>query len=225
MLYQGLLLGLFVNGTARWGFASIIETKGILLGDAVYGSGRIPILLPPSGGNITWEYNLQGGWMGNWDEQKVLSDQSAKNVWWQNVTIRWHWPTSDENRLYDRETGLPIEGTKEWGGVSLIINDVERYEAPIPEAVAGEIQVRGGGSYSENKTVGSFTWSRMSLPKRFWNGETIAWEKLYIRLAYTTSKNTRGVGDYTKPGIVGWGWPKKGDGEEGGWIPPPPGRT
>ncbi|RPB27892.1 hypothetical protein L211DRAFT_778750, partial [Terfezia boudieri ATCC MYA-4762] len=33
LVYQGLLLGLFVNGAARWGFASLLETKGLLLGD------------------------------------------------------------------------------------------------------------------------------------------------------------------------------------------------
>ncbi|KAI5296062.1 hypothetical protein KEM55_005932, partial [Ascosphaera atra] len=30
ILYQGLLLGLFINGVARWGFASIIETPSML---------------------------------------------------------------------------------------------------------------------------------------------------------------------------------------------------
>ena len=30
LIYQGLLVGLFINGTARWGFASILETPGDL---------------------------------------------------------------------------------------------------------------------------------------------------------------------------------------------------
>lgn len=34
LLYQGLLLGLFVNGIARWGFDSIIQTPGELLKNA-----------------------------------------------------------------------------------------------------------------------------------------------------------------------------------------------
>lgn len=34
LLYQGLLVGLFVNGIARWGFDSIIQTPGELLKDA-----------------------------------------------------------------------------------------------------------------------------------------------------------------------------------------------
>jgi hypothetical protein len=31
LVYQGLLIGLFINGTARWGFASILETDEFLL--------------------------------------------------------------------------------------------------------------------------------------------------------------------------------------------------
>ncbi|KAM0723601.1 hypothetical protein Q7P37_000588 [Cladosporium fusiforme] len=34
LIYQGLLVGLFVNGIARWGFDSIIQTPGELLKDA-----------------------------------------------------------------------------------------------------------------------------------------------------------------------------------------------
>ncbi|KAF8454214.1 hypothetical protein BGX38DRAFT_1115959, partial [Terfezia claveryi] len=92
LVYQGLLLGLFVNGAARWGFASLLETKGLLLGDAVYGVGGIPAI-----------------------------------IWLQNVTLHWRWPTLDENRLYDSKTGLPIEGATEFDGISVLVNDVERY--------------------------------------------------------------------------------------------------
>jgi hypothetical protein len=34
LIYQGLLVGLFINGIARWGFDSIIQTPGELLQDA-----------------------------------------------------------------------------------------------------------------------------------------------------------------------------------------------
>ncbi|KAI9851621.1 MAG: hypothetical protein M1838_003215 [Thelocarpon superellum] len=33
LFYQGLLIGLFINGVARWGFASVLETPAALLGD------------------------------------------------------------------------------------------------------------------------------------------------------------------------------------------------
>lgn len=246
MVYQGLLLGLFVNGTARWGFASIIETKGILLGEGVYGNGGVPTVLPPSGGNVTWEYDPDKVWQGNWYQGvEALSDEKlaaqlasggddGSGVWWQNVTIRWHWPTADENTLFDRKTGLPIEGTREWDGISLIINDVERYQGFIPEAVAAEgdsdsiVDSLGAKDDGDgDPTVGSFTWSRRSLPKEYWddNKQKRTWENLYVRIAYTTSRNSRGVGDYTRPGVVGYSWPSASDGQQGGWIPPPDGRT
>jgi len=38
LLYQGILLGLFINGIARWGFAPILETPDALQGDAQYNS-------------------------------------------------------------------------------------------------------------------------------------------------------------------------------------------
>jgi hypothetical protein len=69
LLYQGLLVGLFINGVARWGFASVLETSAQLQGDALLGSG-IPIVHTPnitSGGNstisFTWE-PLAHGWDG-----------------------------------------------------------------------------------------------------------------------------------------------------------------
>ncbi|KAJ4307556.1 hypothetical protein N0V94_009692 [Neodidymelliopsis sp. IMI 364377] len=41
LLWQGILVGLFINGIARWGFASILETP-----DALRGDGPISSLLP-----------------------------------------------------------------------------------------------------------------------------------------------------------------------------------
>lgn len=38
LLYQGLLLGLFANGVARWGFASVLETAAALRADGALGS-------------------------------------------------------------------------------------------------------------------------------------------------------------------------------------------
>ena len=34
LLYQGLLVGLFISGVARWGFASILETDAVLFNDS-----------------------------------------------------------------------------------------------------------------------------------------------------------------------------------------------
>ncbi|KAJ4301204.1 hypothetical protein N0V90_003295 [Kalmusia sp. IMI 367209] len=63
LLCQGLLVGLFINGIARWGFASILQTAASLRGDAQLGTG-IPSILDPiiNSTNITfaWESLVRG---------------------------------------------------------------------------------------------------------------------------------------------------------------------
>jgi hypothetical protein len=63
LLWQGLLVGLFINGVARWGFASILQTAAALRGDGQLGRG-IPSILEPviNGSNITftWEGLVRG---------------------------------------------------------------------------------------------------------------------------------------------------------------------
>lgn len=46
LLYQGILVGLFINGIARWGFDSMLQTPGELQGDAPHNS-KLPIIPPP----------------------------------------------------------------------------------------------------------------------------------------------------------------------------------
>ncbi|KAI1414476.1 hypothetical protein F5Y13DRAFT_158630 [Hypoxylon sp. FL1857] len=46
LLYQGILIGFFINGIARWGFDSILQTSGDLQGDAQVGS-PLPVILTP----------------------------------------------------------------------------------------------------------------------------------------------------------------------------------
>ena len=38
LFYQGLLIGLFINGIARWGFDPVLQTAGALRGDGAFGS-------------------------------------------------------------------------------------------------------------------------------------------------------------------------------------------
>ncbi|KAK0117860.1 hypothetical protein ONS95_012181 [Cadophora gregata] len=49
LLYQGLLVGLFINGIARWGFDSVLQTPAALQGDAQHNS-KLPVIPAP---NIT----------------------------------------------------------------------------------------------------------------------------------------------------------------------------
>ncbi|KAF2133920.1 hypothetical protein P153DRAFT_281094 [Dothidotthia symphoricarpi CBS 119687] len=46
LLCQGILVGLFINGIARWGFDPILQTAAALQGDAQLGSGIPTILVP-----------------------------------------------------------------------------------------------------------------------------------------------------------------------------------
>lgn len=47
LLYQGLLVGLFINGVARWGFDPVLQTSLALQGDAHKGS-LLPAVRPPA---------------------------------------------------------------------------------------------------------------------------------------------------------------------------------
>ncbi|KAH6658437.1 hypothetical protein BKA67DRAFT_513436 [Truncatella angustata] len=46
LLYQGILVGFFINGIARWGFDSVLQTSYALQGDAQLGS-PLPTLIEP----------------------------------------------------------------------------------------------------------------------------------------------------------------------------------
>ncbi len=57
LLYQGILVGLFINGIARWGFDGILQTPGQLLQDGELGS-LLPNINTPliSGNNIAFSF-------------------------------------------------------------------------------------------------------------------------------------------------------------------------
>ncbi|GJD01180.1 LCCL domain-containing protein [Colletotrichum higginsianum] len=59
LLYQGLLVGLFINGIARWGFDAVLQTPAALQGDAQHGS-VLPSILPPivDLGQAAWNINF-----------------------------------------------------------------------------------------------------------------------------------------------------------------------
>ena len=92
LIYQGLLLGLFINGVARWGFASILETP-TALGE----TGR----------------DGDGSWWGakSPNVTAVVAPDAS------NVTLNWG--------------ALPTDNGVD--GVSVLINDVERWRGYIDE--------------------------------------------------------------------------------------------
>ncbi|EOD46866.1 LCCL domain-containing protein [Neofusicoccum parvum] len=111
LLYQGILVGLFINGVARWGFDSILQTPFELRQDAHLGTA-LPEILPPIIHNIL--------------------DPAHSTM--PNITFDWALPLPEK---YD--------------GVSILVNDVERFRAYV----------------DEDKT--NFTWVRqhIALPEYF----------------------------------------------------------
>jgi hypothetical protein len=47
LLYQGFLVGLFINGIARWGFDSVLETSEALIGDGPHNT-LLPVITTPA---------------------------------------------------------------------------------------------------------------------------------------------------------------------------------
>ncbi|KAF2707108.1 hypothetical protein K504DRAFT_470347 [Pleomassaria siparia CBS 279.74] len=94
LLYQGLLVGLFINGIARWGFASILQTSAALLGDGQVGGG-IPSILAPmiNSTNITFTWDgLAQGYDGvsvlvNDVERFRGSDASDSSFTWTRLAL------------------------------------------------------------------------------------------------------------------------------------------
>lgn len=124
LIYQGLLVGLFINGIARWDFASILQTPGALLEDGQLGS--------------------------------LLPEVIAPIITASNITFSW------------------ITIAQGFHGISVLVNDVERY--------------RG---FQDREDL-NFTW------KRRYEGETE-----YFRFAYVSYGRLGGpwAADYTRPAI------------------------
>ncbi|GIK00250.1 hypothetical protein Aspvir_004270 [Aspergillus viridinutans] len=126
LLYSGLLVGLFINGIARWGFDSILQTPAALLDGAQLGSA-----LPQIGAPL------------------VVSAQEIVFTFMKNLT-------------------------DEADGISVLVNDVERFHA-----------FRSGDG-----SVESFNWTRRR-----------AEEPEYFRFGYVKLNSLGGVWyeDFTKP--------------------------
>jgi hypothetical protein len=85
LLFQGILVGLFINGIARWGFDSILQTPDELRGDAQLGT-LLPLILEP------------------------IIHSNIGTMLKPNITFEWK---------------LPFP--KDYDGLSILVNDVERY--------------------------------------------------------------------------------------------------
>ncbi|KAF3761965.1 hypothetical protein M406DRAFT_348078 [Cryphonectria parasitica EP155] len=66
LVYQGILVGLFINGVAKWGFDAILQTAAELQGDALDGSA-LPVItaLNATVSSITFTWpGVPAGWNG-----------------------------------------------------------------------------------------------------------------------------------------------------------------
>ncbi|GAB7351134.1 hypothetical protein MBLNU459_g1591t2 [Dothideomycetes sp. NU459] len=109
LLYQGLLAGLFINGIARWGFDSILQTPGELLGDAqqgtllpsvsvpVIGSSNVTFSLGPipSGTHKGWSFDGLSVLVNDVERFREYEDYDNDKMW-HDGKRQWTWNRHDE---------------------------------------------------------------------------------------------------------------------------------
>ena len=146
LLYQGLLLGLFINGVARWGFSSIVQTPAAL-GEAGDGRG--------------------GSWWGATSPNVTAVVGPNAN----NITFSWGEMPRDEYSV---------------DGVSILVNDVERWKGYIDESLywdetgvtlpRGLGKANGGEAEDEEPEFFRFAWLRGSETGRY--GKVGVWDEM-----------------------------------------------
>lgn len=103
LIYQGLLLGLFINGVARWGFASLVETPEQLGEDPTTPGGWWGASYPNiTNSSVTVRLDLDDRYRGNG-----------------NITFNLWEP--------ERMEELGVDG------ISVLVNDVERWRGYLDE--------------------------------------------------------------------------------------------
>jgi len=99
LLYQGILIGLFINGVARWGFDSIMQTTNALRGD-----GQVDSLLPNITAPIVGSSNITFAWSRPprpYDGLSVLVNDVERH--------RWYYGEGDPLHTFDRPEGIDKE--------------------------------------------------------------------------------------------------------------------
>lgn len=194
LIYQGLLLGLFINGVARWGFASIIQTPSSL--------GEIP---GPGGSNGWW-----GATSPNITNTSVsISLPQVEPKYRGNGNITFHlWEPERMNKL-------------SVDGISVLINDVERWRGYLDENKKGEFTWHRHGHRGSDISVLHSLDERQSrdeeasvvLQRRGDTEDDDIPEDLFFRFAFLRGSK---AGLYGGAGV--WN-------SDGFWVSPPPPRT
>jgi hypothetical protein len=199
LIYQGLLLGLFVNGVGRWGFASIIQTPTSL--------GELP---GPGGINGWW-----GATSPNITESSVSISLPAKG---EVGSVRRRDNGNITFHLWERERMAQLQVD----GISVLVNDVERWRGYLDEDEEGEfIWHRRGHRGLDILDTPDLDRSNLAQDKVLADngldeeGDTLddAPEDLFFRFAFLRGSN---AGKYGGVGV----WNK-----DGTWISPPPPKT
>ena len=92
LLYQGILIGLFINGVARWGFDSILQTTVELRGDGQIDSMLPNITMPALGAsNISFTWDLPPR---PFDGMSILVNDVER--------YRWYYGEGSPSATFDR---------------------------------------------------------------------------------------------------------------------------
>ncbi|KAL9589940.1 MAG: hypothetical protein Q9203_001259 [Teloschistes exilis] len=94
LLYQGILVGLFINGTARWGFDSILQTAAALRGDGQLGS-----LLPHVNATVATARSITFSWRNppmdrGYDGLSILVNDVER--------YRWYYGEGEKEHTFER---------------------------------------------------------------------------------------------------------------------------
>lgn len=94
LLYQGILVGLFINGTARWGFDSILQTAAALRGDGQLGS-----LLPHVNVTVATAQSITFSWRNppmdrGYDGLSILVNDVER--------YRWYYGEGEKEHTFER---------------------------------------------------------------------------------------------------------------------------
>ncbi|KAI9803800.1 MAG: hypothetical protein M1825_001680 [Sarcosagium campestre] len=109
LLYQGILIGFFINGIARWGFDSILQTPAELLGDGQLES-PLPLINTPviTATNITFAWSqpsTSSNENGTYDGMSVLVNDVERYIGYQNYDpqeFTWERGEDEKERQYFR---------------------------------------------------------------------------------------------------------------------------
>ncbi|KAL4805209.1 LCCL domain-containing protein [Aspergillus unguis] len=169
LVYQGLLLGLFINGIARWGFASIIETPAAL-GELAPGRSH-------------------GWWGGTFPN--VTDDSVTVSLPGEGSDERYHGNGNITFALWER-TRMGKLGVD---GISVLVNDVERWRGYVDEDPAGEfVWHRHGHSGLELKHTSEIDTDDQSVGATLVDNDDKP-ETLFFRFAFLKGAEAGKYGD------------------------------